>query len=638
MTFGPRHLRIGTLLLPTGLAWALLVAFRLVVASLELGAPLTTAPWRQLGVGLLDDVSVAFGFGAVVLALTLATRPLFAAPARLLRVPATLTFGLLIVLLSWQVVRLARTGHPLGRRDLPMGDEWRMLPRLLISWLPDPWHLAATIPLAALWLVAAMVFGRALEDAAEASAEARKRASWLVLAVLSFLSMLAYSGAVRWSVSAHAPIEQNPVVRLAEEALSEGRPSIRHPEEEQSALAPWHEARGVLARGEPAWPTRHLRSSTGAQRLWPKIPASSSVVLIVLEGMGRASTAGRPELTPFLDSLATRAISLERHWTTSQSTTAAEYALLCGLPTPADVEPLREGRDPGARCLSSLLSGAGVVQRAVLGSDGLAGGRRRFLEKQGMTVVPIDAAARPTGLEAPDRAVYDALLASLDEPSWRPSFHYVMAASSQPLWWLPESFLDEHPEARDWEAEVRAVRYADAELERFFAAARQRPWFTRTLFVIVGAHDVEGFQGKLPLETSSADALRLRYRTPALFIHDALGAQAIDQPTTHLDVAPTIAALLGVEGDLDSLGRDLSSKAPAMPLVADEAVPGEQRTFDDGERLWLHWRLPGRCEVIEAAARRRCTPEERDRLRVHERLLVSPAEGALRAGISKLSN
>jgi membrane-anchored protein YejM (alkaline phosphatase superfamily) len=100
------------------------------------------------------------------------------------------------------------------------------------------------------------------------------------------------------------------------------------------------------------------------------------------------------------------------------------------------------------------------------------------------------------------------------------------------------------------------VRYADWALGRFFRAARERPFYAHTLFVVMGDHGARVYgAATIPLAS---------YEVPILMVAPGLlpaGAR-IDTLASSLDVPPTILAILGLSYPSRFFGHDLLHTRP----------------------------------------------------------------------------
>jgi len=86
--------------------------------------------------------------------------------------------------------------------------------------------------------------------------------------------------------------------------------------------------------------------------------------------------------------------------------------------------------------------------------------------------------------------------------------------------------------------------------------ARKKPWFDNTIFVFVADHCASSAgKAKIPV---------YRYHIPAIVYAPKLVApQRVDTLASQIDLAPTLLAMLGLEGDDRFVGRDILHTPPA---------------------------------------------------------------------------
>ena len=84
-----------------------------------------------------------------------------------------------------------------------------------------------------------------------------------------------------------------------------------------------------------------------------------------------------------------------------------------------------------------------------------------------------------------------------------------------------------------------AVKYTDYAIGRFIAEARKKPWFDRTLFVIVADHTA-GSAGKEDLPVAN-------YHIPLFILAPTIiKPRTYDAVASQIDIAPTLLGLLKV--------------------------------------------------------------------------------------------
>jgi uncharacterized sulfatase len=87
-----------------------------------------------------------------------------------------------------------------------------------------------------------------------------------------------------------------------------------------------------------------------------------------------------------------------------------------------------------------------------------------------------------------------------------------------------------------------SIGYTDYAVEQFFAAARQQPWYTNTLFIITADHTHK-------LETPEYMNTLGQYRVPLLIFHPQRKFPKVDPSriTQQVDILPSILDYLGIE-------------------------------------------------------------------------------------------
>jgi len=143
---------------------------------------------------------------------------------------------------------------------------------------------------------------------------------------------------------------------------------------------------------------------------------------------------------------------------------------------------------------------------------------------------------------------------------------------------------------------LNTTRYTDDVLREFVETLRSEPWFGRTLLVVTGDH---GFNmGEHDRRPGQQNLYRESTWVPLMIAgaHPRLPAGRHDAPATMLDIAPTLADLLGIREPVPWQGHSLLALAgpralyvrnramvaadtPAWSLVID-AVDGKPRLYD----------------------------------------------------------
>lgn len=124
----------------------------------------------------------------------------------------------------------------------------------------------------------------------------------------------------------------------------------------------------------------------------------------------------------------------------------------------------------------------------------------------------------------------------------------VLSVSNHKPFTYPPGRIPEDPKAQKRE---HAVKYSDYALGQFFRAARQEPFWTNTIFVVVADHGARVYGSQtIPIRS---------YEIPWLIVGPAVVSQPARLPQLgcSLDVAPTILGLIGRPYHTLFFGRDL---------------------------------------------------------------------------------
>jgi choline-sulfatase len=136
------------------------------------------------------------------------------------------------------------------------------------------------------------------------------------------------------------------------------------------------------------------------------------------------------------------------------------------------------------------------------------------------------------------------------------------------------------------------VTFADRQVGRLLDFVAKKPWAGRTAIIITGDHG-EAF-GEHGMWRHGFEIFQPLVRVPWMFVLPGVGPRRIDLARSHIDMAPTILELLGVNtGDLrgESLVAELYGTKPAAPR---DVVVDLPRTSDNDRRRAIihdHYKL-----------------------------------------------
>lgn len=324
----------------------------------------------------------------------------------------------------------------------------------------------------------------------------------------------------------------------------------------------------------------HERRSPSCPPLLPRPAPFKNVVVVQVESLQaavRGISIGGRSVTPNLDRLAAQGVLFDHAYAqvASGNTSDAEWLSLCSLyPAESGVSfRMYDGRH--LRCLPQLLREKRFATVAFHGNAEDVYARRWVYPALGFQRLLLAQDLGPgeqRGLGLSDEALFDKVLARL--PRDRPFLAEVITLSShRPFSDVPQVLALGPLQGTTVGAYLQSIAYADAALGRFVEGLRAAGLLDSTLLVILGDHvgvnhrdtGVELLPGvdlRSPVGLFDFDR-----GVPLILLGQGLGPAIIHDPVGELDIAPTVAGLMGLEpSKLPFLGRDLLATLP-RPVV-----------------------------------------------------------------------
>ena len=332
-------------------------------------------------------------------------------------------------------------------------------------------------------------------------------------------------------------------------------------------------------------PETEYRSLTSERFPFLKIPVNPTqkaerplnVVLILMESFRQWETGvseHRDGVAPNLRALMDQSLTFTNFYANAHQTVRGELATLCSsLPNYTRGQVYTAYPTLGMMCLPQALKQMGYQTHWISSYTSRYANKRGFLQHHGIDNFhdnPRDGRTliRPVmGWGPSDEDLAEYAVATLDKAQV-PFFAEVMTLtnhypfdSDYPIEDGP--VVAASPERQVYKDYLRGMHYTDHAVHKFLEAARTRPWFNNTLFVLLGDHGIFIFPEKRTPPLSPAERLDVYFRVPLLFYAPGhIKPQRNLTLGSQVDVAPTILEWLGVRVPNGFVGANLLQDIP----------------------------------------------------------------------------
>jgi phosphoglycerol transferase MdoB-like AlkP superfamily enzyme len=264
------------------------------------------------------------------------------------------------------------------------------------------------------------------------------------------------------------------------------------------------------------------------------------------------------ELTPYLDKIYPESLVLTNFYATGTRTVRGMEALtLCVPPTPGQ-SIVRRPHNENLFSVGALFQTRGYDTAFIYSGYGYFDNMNAFFAANGYRVVDRTSVAKSdityaTVWGACDEDLFRWTMREADAAyaAAKPFHHFVMTTSNHRPFGFPTNCVALPTGHREG-----AVQYTDYAIGKFLEAARSKPWFTNTLFVIVGDHCASA-AGRTALPVAG-------YHIPAFVWNPTLiPPQEIGTLCSQIDLLPTIFGLMNWSYHSRFYGKDIRQMTPA---------------------------------------------------------------------------
>ncbi len=299
-------------------------------------------------------------------------------------------------------------------------------------------------------------------------------------------------------------------------------------------------------------------TKTGEEKQW-------NVILVCMESMSAdfMTYAGNKEsLTPNLDRLRENSVFFENLYATGTRTVRGMEALTLNLPPTPGQAIIYRPEGTNLKTTFTPFLDRGYDCGFFYGGDGSFDYMNRYFSTAGCRIVDVKAWEKKdttfkTSWGACDEDLFSKTIseADKDHAKGKPFHFFCMTTSNHRPYDFPAGRIDLTPADR----RSGAVKYADWALGDFIEKVSKKPWFEKTLFVIVSDHCASS-AGKEDINVT-------KYRIPGMIYNPGLvGTKMVTALSSQIDVMPTVFGMLNWNYTTLSFGHDyLSPSAASLP-------------------------------------------------------------------------
>lgn len=312
-----------------------------------------------------------------------------------------------------------------------------------------------------------------------------------------------------------------------------------------------------------------------------------NVVVLVLESV-RASEMGvygsSESATPFLDSLARKNIFASKFYATSNFTVKSEHAINCSIYDFMIGAPVsKRGMPVRTKCLPEMLAKEKNYRTLWFhGNDKGFYNRGEYLPKLGFQEVYSakelnDDGQRPVlGWGISDPVLFDIALDKLASIEG-PFYSEILSVSNHMAFdydWGIEFPLNLVKQTTMFERYRRGIYYTDQAVKSFYKKFEESSLFDNTILVITGDHGIWTFSDDRKSGLTKNEEF---FRVPLIMTIPDRERIRVEGTHSHLDIAPTLLDIMGIELDNAFVGQSIFSKSleksnRALYLMTEQAL------------------------------------------------------------------
>jgi phosphoglycerol transferase MdoB-like AlkP superfamily enzyme len=282
-----------------------------------------------------------------------------------------------------------------------------------------------------------------------------------------------------------------------------------------------------------------------------------NVVLITIESYSAEFLkmyGNEKNITPFLDSLATKSLVFSNLYAVGNRTVRGLEAVTLCLPPTAGESVVKRVDNKEKFSTGSVFKQKGYNVKYLYGGDAYFDNMQDFFGGNGYEIVD-KKTFKPNEITFQniwgvcDEDMYNKAIVEMNSEfkENKPFFNHIMTVSNHRPFTYPNNKIDIPGDAKSRDG---GVKYTDFAMKQFFNKAKKQPWFANTVFIILADHCASS-SGKTELPVD-------KYRIPAMIYSPGfIVPKHYTNLMSQIDVMPTVFGLLNFNYQSKFFGQDV---------------------------------------------------------------------------------
>jgi len=298
-----------------------------------------------------------------------------------------------------------------------------------------------------------------------------------------------------------------------------------------------------------------------------------NVVFILMESLSAEfmkEFGNDKAITPFMDELAQRSLLFTNLYATGNRTVRGMEAITLSIPPTPGSSIVKRPDNANLFTISNVFNAKNYQCNFFYGGDGYFDNMNAFYGGNGFDIydrgrgsilsdaikttrhnIEDDEVTFENAWGVCDEDIYNKMIKVADEQyaKGKPFFNFVMTTSNH----KPYTYPDKKIVIPSGTGRNGAVQYSDFALKKLFEAAKNKPWFHNTIFILVADHCAS---------SASKDEIDVKnYHIPAIIYGASIPTLKVDKLCSQIDLFPTLFSLLKWNYTSDFYGKDVLNES-----------------------------------------------------------------------------